>query len=137
MTKWKKDFYEVMLIYQKIYKKVTVTVVIPFKTVFSRFTFDCNHNTESMWIGLNQAYTSRHCSFTPFFKLCQVSWVGVWTALFKSSHKCYIGIWLGHSRTFTLLSLNHFCVAFALSLSCWKTNLSSYTVALFYKLVSF
>ena len=39
-----------------------------------------------------------------------------WRALFKSSHKFSIGLrsglWLGHSRTFTLLSLNHFCVAF-------------------------
>ena len=53
-------------------------------------------------------------------------------ALFKSTFKFFIGLrsglWLGHSRTFTLLSLNHVCVAFTVrfrSLSCWKIILIS------------
>ncbi len=53
-----------------------------------------------------------------------------WTAIFRSLQRCSIGfkseLWLGHSRTFTELSLSHSCVALAVclgSLSCWKVNL--------------
>lgn len=47
-------------------------------------------------------------------------WDQLWIVPFKFSHT------LSHSRAFTLLSLNHLCVAFALcvrSLSCWEINL--------------
>ena len=52
------------------------------------------------------------------------------TLVFKSRHKFSIGfrsgLWLGHSRTLTSLSLNHFFTALAVcfgSLSCWYFQL--------------
>ncbi len=53
-------------------------IVYVSRSVFSRCTFGCNHSTESVWICLNEAGTSGHCSFSPFFlakqlKLCQVA----------------------------------------------------------------
>ena len=56
--------------------------------------------------------------------------IGGLTALYNSRPKFCVGLrsdlWLSHSRTLTLLSLNHFCVAFTVcfwSLSCWKIHL--------------
>ncbi len=54
-------------------------IFTPFRSVFSRCTFGCNHSTESVWICLNEAGTSGHCNFSPFFlakqlNLCQVAW---------------------------------------------------------------
>ncbi len=53
-----------------------------------------------------------------------------WTAIFRSLQRCSIGfksgLWLGHYRTFTELSLSHSCVALSVclgSLSCRKVNL--------------
>merc|ERR1712002_444701 len=40
-----------------------------------------------------------------------------WTAIFRSLQRCWIGfksgLWLGHSRTFTELSLSHSCIVLA------------------------
>lgn len=64
--------------------------------------------------------------FANMFELCHVAWRSVF---FKSCHRFPVGLRcglsLGHSRTSTLLSLNHFCVALAWcfrSLCCWKIN---------------
>ena len=53
-----------------------------------------------------------------------------WPAIFKSFHRFSMGfkswLWLGHSRTFTLLFWNHSSVALAVclgSFSCWNVNL--------------
>ena len=54
----------------------------------------------------------------------------LWTAIFKSCHRCSMGfrsgLWLGHSYTWIFFDLNHSIVALAVclgSLSCWKVNL--------------
>lgn len=67
----------------------------------------------------------------PFFlaKLQALSgWLGIGCEQPFSSPFTYSlsGLGFSHSRTFTLSSLNYFCVGFAVcfgSLSCWKTNL--------------
>ncbi len=53
-----------------------------------------------------------------------------WTAIFRSLQRFSIGLksglWLGHSRTFTELSLSHSSVALVVclgTLSCWEVNL--------------
>jgi len=52
-----------------------------------------------------------------------------WTAIFRFLQRCLIGLkprlWLGHSKTFTELSIIHSCIVFTVcfgSLSCWKAN---------------
>ena len=103
-------------------------VFSPFRSVCNRCIFGCKH----VWLRLSQSGTTRHCnSFLQSSLQNSSSSVKLlrdqtWTQLFKSSYKFSIGLRSGYSRTFTLFSLNHFCVAFAVcfgSLSCWKRNL--------------
>lgn len=88
------------------------------------------------WVFLGMTlYTCGLGDFLPSFfanlvKLSQVGWGHCWwTAVFRSLQRCLIClIWLGHSRTFTALSLSHCCVVLAVCLgllSWWKINLRS------------
>ncbi len=92
-----------------------------FKSALSTSTFGSSHSTECECEVILLRSSLLNCSGSVRFHR-------VWTAKFKSSNKFSFGpgsgLWLGRSRTFTLMSLNHFCEAFAVcfSLSCRKIN---------------
>lgn len=75
--------------------------------------FGLNHSTESVWIGLNQGCTSRYCNFIPFFAKLFRLWQAAQGSDVNSTFQVQpqilywikIWVWLGHSRTLTLLSL--------------------------------
>ncbi len=61
--------------------------------------------------------------FSSPLKLCQVGWGQ--THVFRFRQKYLIGfrLWLGHSRTFTELSISHTCCVLIGSLTCWRVKL--------------
>ena len=77
-----------------------------------------------LWTDASKVWKLRHFHGVRFQAFNSISCLHWWTALLRFSLK-FSGILLGHSRTSTLLSLNHFWVAFTVcfgSLSCYKIN---------------
>ncbi len=81
-------------------------------------TFGTNYSLKTFWVWCDKLCSSAFGNYLPFFtsplKLCQVGWGQ--THIFRFLQKYLIGfklmLWLGHSRTFTELSISHSCCVF-------------------------
>ncbi len=122
MTKWKQNFRNVCKCIKK--KNWNNHIYISIQTLYSVLswsTFGSDYRLKSFWVWRNKLCTPG-LDFLPFFfanplKLDQVGW--------GPSVDSQLGLWLGHSRTFTELSLSHSCIALTVCLgllSCWKVN---------------
>lgn len=95
---------------KKYTKRLIANIFIPFKSVFIKDTF---WQIPQLWVCV-------------YISVC-ISFLKTKFSSFLSAKLLQHWLWHGHSRTFTSLSWNLFCIALTLSVRsplCWKINLS-------------
>ena len=124
MTKQKQDFRTFWEFIKK--EKLKSQFIYCLNTLRNlKSTSGSDYSLESSWVWRDKLCTPGFGDFLPFFSADPLKGNTCGQSLQRFSIGFKSVLWLGHSRTFTELSLSHSCVVLAVclgSLSCWKVN---------------